>query len=154
MQPQCPPGTSLLTSNFVCAYPCDTGTDVFNQDDLYCVAAECPPETTVDSANNSSCLKASTPLQGFGCPPGSTEWIPNLCFLDCPAMYRENGQSCLIPLQIRQVLPPDCPSFYALTGQQCTLSSTFLFILCLCIIFVFVTAYLYVSPRFRRCPRG
>ena len=150
MQPQCPSGTSLLTSTFLCGFPCDAGTGVFNQDDLYCVGTTCPLQTTKDPNDNSVCIKASTALQGFGCPPGSTEWIPNRCFVDCPSLFRENAQTCLIPLIRRQTAVPACPSFYFLSGQQCVRSTAFIWALSISALLIIVLAVLYTKYKMPR----
>lgn len=134
MQPQCPDGTSQLGDSFACGYPCEVGTIPYNQDDSFCVTTLCAPDTTKDLTDNSICLKTSVAVQGFGCAAGYTEWIPGQCFLDCPVTFRENGQSCLIPLQRRQLAQFNCPYLYALSDEACVPSPTFLWLLSLLVV--------------------
>jgi hypothetical protein len=151
MQPQCPEGTSLLGDTFACGYPCESGTVPFNQDDAFCVTTECPPQSTKDSIDNSICNKSSIAVQGFGCANGYTEWIPGRCFLDCPVAFRENGQTCLIPLRRRQLAEPQCPYLFVLSGEKCKPSSTFLWLLSLAVVLIGIIAF--VHPwRKRRAP--
>lgn len=118
MKPRCPSGTTFLTDYSFCAYPCDPGLEEFNLDDSFCVGTLCPNTTEMDLQDNSRCWKSFS-TKVVSCPTGTTEWMPNKCYLDCPAGFRENGQSCLIPTLRRRVVPPNCPYLYNFNGETC-----------------------------------
>lgn len=138
MQSRCSDPTVRLQDVLACGYPCDPGTQVLISDDSYCVGSSCPPNTTVDLSDNSICWKTPVTKTGYGCPAGNTEWLPGSCYRDCPIGFRENAQSCIIPIRRRRITQFTCPSFFVLTGNSCIPSPTLLLI-----IFSLIVVFIY-----------
>lgn len=132
MLPTCPRGSQLLSSYTTCGYPCSSGLVALSTDDAFCVGQACPASTQVDASNNSVCWKTPTTKVG-ACAAGTTEWMPNSCYRDCPAGFRENGQSCLIPTSKRRLTLPLCPYLFTLSGDFCN-PSAFLLLVSLALI--------------------
>jgi hypothetical protein len=67
----------------------------------------CPPGTVEDS-NGLACTKV-TPLgivaKGeSGCTSEYTEWLPNLCYINCPATFLENTTECRKKIYVRRTV--------------------------------------------------
>lgn len=137
MQPTCPRATELLNSYTSCGYLCPSGFVVSKVDDSYCAASHCPPNSTIDMSDNTICWKTSIPKNG-PCPDGYTAWTPTACYADCPAGFRENGQSCILPTLKRKVVLPTCPYLFNLQGDMCQPSTLIYFIIILLVILLLI----------------
>jgi hypothetical protein len=145
MQPTCPRGSYLLSSYTICGYSCGSGNVTLYTDDSFCVGQSCPSQTNIDAGDNSVCWKVPTPKVGT-CPTGTTEWTPNQCYTDCPAGFRENGRSCLIPTVKRRITQPVCSFLFSLQGDTC--QPTYFFVL-LCLSAVIFVGFAFYSKSCR-----
>lgn len=114
MTAKCPSNYKL--SNGQCYSPCPSGTSELSADEDLCVSTIACQAGTAADTTGLACLKTSPTgivnKVGSSCSLGYTEWISNLCYINCNANFLENATECRRRVYLRKVTPAWCTSFF------------------------------------------
>jgi hypothetical protein len=112
--PTCPPGFTL--TGRTCYSTCVSGTTAYADSPEYCVSTLPCPVGTIEDLSGLACTKVEPvgrqELSGTSCPEGYTEWTTDMCYINCPTYFYENGLDCRKRATLRRVASPTCNNWF------------------------------------------
>lgn len=129
----CPPNYELIGRT--CYSICVSGTTSYTDSPEYCVSTLPCPVGTVEDLSGLACTKVEPTgkeaLVGSACPDGYTEWTTDMCYINCPTYFYENGLDCRKRATLRRTTNASCSNFlYSVNDSgDCTLDPWYIVLL-------------------------
>ena len=149
----CPENYEII--NGICYDNCPPFTEVYAEDYTICIQNDaCPTGTTADSTglqcNKVAPIGVVTKV-GSLCSENYTEWTLNLCYINCPNDWMENGLACSRNVFLRNTTLPECNTFYNLVGNNCVFDWSEVFLI---FIIILVLLYIFSEVTALRTPKS